>query len=370
MIVGLLADPEGPADLAEKLASELSTELTRSLGGEGEWRVEVLPRPFSAGEREDERLLEAVREYKRREGWDYAIALTDLPLRTGRGPLVTDVDVDAHGGVALVSLPALGGLFLERRTRKAILRLIRRLHARKPEERDVDAESFGPLLGETRAPFRRTSPDESAVDVRYVASPVRGRVRLLVGMVRANRPWRLVVGLSSALAAALATAAIALVNQSVWQLSDALETPKLVIAAVGAVAILVTWLIVDHDLWESSSGDAAQDREQSILYNASTVITLALGVFCMYVGLFAINLSAAAFVIDLQLMGEVLGHPAGASELATLAWMATSASVVGGALGSSLESDEAVIAAAYGERERERRKERRRHAEEAEAGAS
>jgi hypothetical protein len=186
-------------------------------------------------------------------------------------------------------------------------------------------------------------------------------------MVRANRPWRLVVGLSSALAAALATAAIALVNQSVWQLSDALETPKLVIAAVGAVAILVAWLIVDHGLWESSSGDAAQDREQSILYNASTVITLALGVFCMYVALYAINLSAVAFVIDLKLMGEVLGHPAGASELATLAWMVTSAAVVGGALGSSLESDEAVIAAAYGKRERERRKERRRHAEEAEA---
>src|SRR4051794_35163909 len=119
MIVGLLADPEGPADVAKKLAPELSRELTRSLGGEGEWRVEVLARPFSAGEREDERLLESAREYKRREGWDYAIALTDLPLRTGRRPLVTDVDVDAHGGVALVSLPALGGLFLERRTRKA-----------------------------------------------------------------------------------------------------------------------------------------------------------------------------------------------------------------------------------------------------------
>lgn len=52
-------------------------------------------------------------------------------------------------------------------------------------------------------------------------------------MVRANRPWRLVPGLSKALAAALATGAVATVNFTIWSLAVSLSTPRLVIAMVG-----------------------------------------------------------------------------------------------------------------------------------------
>jgi hypothetical protein len=56
-----------------------------------------------------------------------------------------------------------------------------------------------------------------------------------------------------------------------------------------------------------------------------------------------------------KVLRETLRHPVAADDRLLLAWVTTSAAVVGGALGSGLESDEAVRKAAYGNREAERR---------------
>jgi hypothetical protein len=48
-------------------------------------------------------------------------------------------------------------------------------------------------------------------------------------------------------------------------------------------------------------------------------------------------------------------NPLHAEEYLTLSWFVASLATVGGALGSGLESDEAIRAAAYSKREQERR---------------
>lgn len=92
-----------------------------------------------------------------------------------------------------------------------------------------------------------------------------------------------------------------------------------------------------------------------MLYNTSTVCTVGLGVLCMYVLLFAVTLAEALVVIDASFMESVVGHPTGLREYLLIAWMASSMGTVAGALGSTFESESAVRAAAYSERERERR---------------
>jgi hypothetical protein len=191
---------------------------------------------------------------------------------------------------------------------------------------------------------------------RRVPLPRRsGRWRLLLGMVLANRPWLLVPGLKSALVAALTTGAIATINSTVWLLAGSLTWWRLVIATIASIALVVGWLVIDGQLWDRPDADSAEARERSRLYNASTLITLTSGALICYLALYVVNLVWALFVLDPDVMGGYLRMSLGYGDLFLLAWFVASAATVGGALGSGLESDEAIRAAAYSKREEERR---------------
>ncbi|WP_345523500.1 hypothetical protein [Nocardioides conyzicola] len=190
---------------------------------------------------------------------------------------------------------------------------------------------------------------------RVVLPQFGGRWRLLLGMVLANRPWLLVPGLKSALVAALATGAVATVNSTVWLLADSLSWWRLVVATIGSIALVVGWLVIDGELWDRPDDDSPQARERSRLYNASTLLTLMAGVLICYVALYALNLAWAFFILDPDLMGGYLNAAVSYRELFVLAWFVASAATVGGGLGSGLETDEAIRAAAYSKREEDRR---------------
>ena len=98
-----------------------------------------------------------------------------------------------------------------------------------------------------------------------------------------------------------------------------------------------------------------QARERSRLYNTSTLVTLTTGVLICYLALYVVNLVWALFVLDPAVMGGYLNASLGYGDLFVLAWFVASAATVGGGLGTGLESDEAIRAAAYSKREEERR---------------
>ena len=181
-----------------------------------------------------------------------------------------------------------------------------------------------------------------------MAGVLRGNVRLLLGMVAANRPWRLAVGLSRALAAALGAAAFALVTSDIWRLADSLGPVRLAGLTLLSVGATVVTLIVAHELWEHG-GDGLR-REQAVLFNAATTITVVLGVLVLYAALFALALAGGWLVLANGPLAKTLGHPPNPSDYLRLAWLVSSLSMVGGALGGGLESDETVRQAAYGYR--------------------
>ncbi|MFJ8827781.1 hypothetical protein ACIREE_39365 [Streptomyces sp. NPDC102467] len=339
------------------MARVLPARLAAKFGQGRRFDVDVVSEPFTSGSKDPFELVRRIRDRASAENWDVVVALTDLPLHADGHTLV--IDLHHAYGLALLSLPPLGGFRLQTRARRAVEEAV--LGLVNPQPRGAER---GPRRQRLPAPFagRFTSihPDpaggEDAADLRYVVSGRRGSLRVLAGMVRANRPWRLVPGLSKALAAALATGAVATVNSTVWSLAQSLSTHRLVIATIGSLATMIGWLIVDAQLWHRSSKSSPEARQRARLYNTSTIVTVGIGVVVCYFGLMVINFVWALFILNDRVFASLTRSPLDAADYVTLAWFVASVATVGGALGSGLESDEAIRAAAYSKREQERRR--------------
>jgi hypothetical protein len=106
----------------------------------------------------------------------------------------------------------------------------------------------GGALGRRARELGRTQQYEGDGSVMFTARVLSGNVRLLVGMIGANQPWKLAIGLSRALTAGLATGVFALVTPDIWRLGDALGWIRLAAIGAGSIAAITVALIVGADL--------------------------------------------------------------------------------------------------------------------------
>lgn len=327
----LVADPGAPEEIAQRLSRSLPDALA-SKGGD--WDVSVRRDAYPVGEHAE--VMEAVRTVDPgSETQDIVIYLTDLPRRIGTTPVLADISVE-HG-FGLVSIPGVGGLFVDRRI-KSLLHTVVAEVTRRPGTHDGTMK------------VRRVQDDGNVV--RYLAPTALSRLRLLMGMVYDNRPWRLVAGLSKVIMAAFATGAVSLAYPTIWQLSDTMGPWRMSVATVLATAAMIGWLILDHELWERPK--SPEERERAVLYNAATVITLTVGVVLFHIGLFILLLLTAWWTLPPQLVADNIGHPVDLPTLLRMAWLVAAIATLGGALGSGMEDDDAVKEAAYGVRQRQR----------------
>lgn len=319
--VGLVADPASPTHVARRM-----TDRTPPLAERAEpWDVELLSEPFTLGSEEVGVALERLRSHADEHGWDLVVGVTELPLRDDDGRYLLAA-IHSRRRSAVLSLPALGGFRVQSRARHAVRGVVGGM-----AEPDTAEEKRLPLPG------------------------LSARGRVLLGMVLANRPWRLAAGLKSALVAALATGAVATIQPTVWSLALALSGWRLVAATVASIALIIAWIVVDGGLWDRPDDDSPEARERSRLYNTSTLLTLTIGIVICYLTLYVVNLAWALFVLDPAVMSDELGRTVEFGDLFVLTWFVASAATIGGALGTGLESDEAIRAATYSKREEDRR---------------
>lgn len=328
----LIADPGAPATIAEHLSDSLSHPLGDDTKHDS-WQISTREHAYAIDEQTE--FAEVIGTIDPdAEAEDVVIYLTDMPRRQGTTPVIADLSVADRFGI--ISIPGLGGAFTERRVRNLTQTVVAEvMHQPKSSQ-----------------PPRRIRRIEDGGNVHYVAPSALSRLRLLAGMVYANRPWRLVTGMSKVMMAAFATGAVSLAYPTMWQLSATMGPWRLSAVTVLASLAMIAWLVVEHDLWERPP--TAGDRERATLYNASTLVTLTIGVVVFHAGVFILLLLTAWWTIPPQMVTENIGHPMDFSSLLLMAWLVAGIATLGGALGSGMEDDEAVRAAAYGVRQRRR----------------
>jgi hypothetical protein len=350
VILGVVSAPGISTELAERLRPDLAECIGTRLPGV-DWVVRFVSDPLVDGPADLTELISAARRRLIDERWHLMVCVTDLPLQTARRPVVAHASM-THG-VAVLSLPALGAVGVTRRALEATTRLVAALVG------DTDPGT-DPVAGGGERPRRRAAltrrlhelGDQVETDSHgfgLVAGVITGNLRLLLGMLRSNRPWRLAIRLSRALAAALAAAVFALVTSDIWRLADQFGPARLALLTVCSVTAVVLAIVLGAGLWERTPANGPA-REQIIMFNVVTLATVVIGVLALYAALLVLNLIGAFLLVPHQSLADALGHDSGPLAVAGLAWLATSVATIGGALGAGLESDEAVREAAYGYR--------------------
>lgn len=352
MVIGLLAAPGLLHELARHVANELGDDLSARFP-DFSWQIVVKKEPLAGPQGSGEDLIKVARQRLLDKGWDLAICLTDLPLHVGRRPVTAHAS--AALGVGIISVPALGALHLESNLRLAVVNLIEALVGEGAPDADTAGHN-GERLSRVRDRLEELSSPMGRIDVaddrtfRFVTTPSEGNLRLMIGMLRANRPWRVVVGLSRALVASVGTAAFALTSPGVWMIAHGMGLAQMLAAAVASIAAICVSLMVAHGLWERNSARSLEARRRIALFNTTTVLTVLIGVLTLYVTQLIINIAVVRLLIAPSVLQRNVHSPVGIGDYLWLAWLATSMATVGGALGAALENNDAVREAAYGYR--------------------
>ena len=346
VILGVVVAPGLAHDITADVAADLAEDLGDSRN-EVEWRTEFIVDRLVEPPVPTTELIDAARRRLLEGDWDLAVVVTDLPLRFGGRPVSHHVS-PTHG-IAIVSLPALGAIHLRRRLRKVLHELVGDLVGGDdrpgPEDR-----LFGRLRREWRGHALRelatdTLDRPGALRFLFVPSVLAGHLRLLSGMVRANRPWRFAIRLYAALVAALAAGAYGSTSSDIWRLSAAADWWRLLLMCLVSIGATIAAIIAVHGLWERSRDPRV--REQVVLFNIATLATVIVGIVTLYVALFALILAGAGLVLTERVFEDAIGSSVTATDYVALAWFLASFATIGGALGAGLESREAVREAAY-----------------------
>ncbi|MBY7145134.1 hypothetical protein KFZ56_19120 [Virgibacillus sp. NKC19-3] len=363
MTVGLISTPGLPADLCTHLVKKLPEQFEKTIDPQVTWETEFTVDPLVGVAEDINQVLEKANNIKQENGWDYAITLTDLPFFYDK-QLVT-ANANLKEGIAQISIPSFGLFPMRKRIRKTLLKLMENLYAGSLFELEKQKQTRAgrrkyKKAGKNPFPISFTKREEgysnqTGADLRYViTSRVIGYSRVLLGMTRANRPWKGFFSFYKVLALAFATGTYISIFSTPWQLSILYSNYRMIFLMLLAIFGMVTWIIFSQNLWEKPSEHGKKRWRQ--LYNGTTFLTLFSLVSINYIVLFGLfSISVSLFVPpELFQLSTGMDSDPGIHSYFSLVWFITSAGTLAGAIGSGLEREENIRNITYSFRQQQR----------------
>ncbi|MFB1083425.1 hypothetical protein [Jeotgalibacillus sp. JSM ZJ347] len=384
--LGLIAAPGYPKELIDSLKAELPELLDYYVDDNRDWKIDCSIDSLTGGTDQSDEVMKAILSKRKENEWDFTVALTDLPLLFGKKAIIAEAYEEEN--IALISLPGLGAVSLSRRVRDSILQLVnemfyttseegrekaeKRLEQKdKTENKDLKTRNPKRLVGKKGfdkiSPIQRETPEDTEnIDVRFKVNSYAGSaLRLLTGMVRANKPWVMFSSFKKVIMLAFTTGAYALVFPTLWMLSHEYSIWRMFLLSNISILAMVFWIISAHQLWEKKQVTQTAPHLRK-LYNATTFLTLLTSVLLYYMLLFILFSFAVVLFIPMGLLQSEVSPDVGYVNYFYIAWTATSIATIIGALGSALEDEEVVLSSTYGYRQRQRYDEIREMMEEEE----
>lgn len=348
-VVGLMADPGVPQKIAQPVAGSLKRELADRIE-DVEWNVDVSSESFSLTPEGDIPFMHMAEDLRSRYEWDYIVYLTELPRHHDTEPLLCEVSTANRA--LLISVPALGAHRLLAQTRNLVVALISSTQKGTGQNSLEDSVRSIAKLRSARGDI-----GQGRDDTAYIVLPGwLNRLRLLTGMVRSNRPGRMLPALTTSIAAAAAVGTFGVFYSSIWTLADSLHPARLLLIGLLVIAALTFWLIFRNHLW-TKQRDAVY-AWQGGLDNITTIIMVGTSVALMFLVLFAFLFALGLVVVDDGQLGSELMHSVSFFNYPKLAWLAACLGTLAGALGSNFDTDDEIRRATYSKRENERRQQR------------
>ncbi|TFB22834.1 hypothetical protein E3U55_06245 [Filobacillus milosensis] len=373
--IKLITAPGFANDIVDEIKDELPSLLKVYIDDSCEWEINHVTDSLTGSTGNSRQILESILENIKEGDKDYLICLTDLPLFHNKKVVVSEAYEEEN--IAILSLPGLGSTPMVKRIRSSIIQLVSEMYFGSSDQDREQAEKRlkdkikedgktglklvdGQIIAghkgfEKFSPIRRETPQngEQNIDVRFtIPSKILGAIRILTGMVRANRPWRMFPAFVKVLVVAFATGSYAVVFPTIWKHTSNYDLWRLITLTVVAILAMILWVMAAHKLWEKPYSKT--NNRLRMLYNIATLFTLLISVTLFYLNLFLMFLVAVFLFIPLETLELQIGESATYVSYIYIAWTITSFATIIGGLGTALESEETILTGTYGYRQRQR----------------